>query len=562
MVLTVAIFGALWHYYAINIPKWDDHALRAFLYYSDQEPTFSGKVYQLFRQHNEHRIVYDRLITFLDYHLFGKLNFRHLMLVGNLSLVGLLAIFMVILRRHGQPLLATVPVALLLFNLSQWENMFWGMAALQNFSVVLWVLAALYFLSFTDWWILALASGVLATLTSGNGLLVWPIGFGLLLLRFDEPRSEARPTLRPLIGWLAGAVVVVGLYFTGFEKPGGIAYVRPDAVDLLKGWFAVVGAAAEALPTNSPLSLSILLGGLMTVTTLGIAGWELMTHRLAIVRVFERLFDRKTFVVSTGVVFPALTLFFWSSALFVLGTAAVVAWARTGFGAELLITSRYKLYSLTLLILLYVYGVVKLKAQPARWLTLGGVFGGLLFAWFSYGAFLDEAIWWRHWLTTNQFNWTYTVHRPVAKLDPITQRYTSPAPAFYDPALRTLYKRADQPPMVLTVTKTLNGFSIEEQTTPPLGLHDQGAYLVARSRKRVYLFPVWQNQRSGILGRLLPTRSFTAGFRANILSGELEAGTYRLLVLTVSAEQPYGLHLTNQSITSAGQSGDTTTKNW
>src|SRR5205823_6463260 len=141
-------------------------------------------------------IVYDRLITWLDFSLFGKLNYRHLMVVGNLSLVGLLAIFGLVFGRTlsldnknlvsqysfslTDCLIYLPPVAFLLLNLSQWENMFWGMAALQNFTVVLWIVGAIYVLSFTQNLPFALLMAIAATLTSGNGILIWPIGFVIL----------------------------------------------------------------------------------------------------------------------------------------------------------------------------------------------------------------------------------------------------------------------------------------------------------------------------------------------------------------------------------------------
>ncbi|RYF54719.1 MAG: hypothetical protein EOO39_38970, partial [Cytophagaceae bacterium] len=293
--LPVLVFGLIWQQYAVNIPKWDDHALRAFLFYFDREPTFTGKIYQLFRQHNEHRIVYDRLVSLVDNQLVGKLNYVHLMLVGNLSLVGLLWIFVAALRRSRPDLsnlsvFYAVPIAWLLFNLSQWENMFWGMAALQNFSVVLWVIAAFYFLSYTTHWRLAFVAGVLATITSGNGLMVWPLGFLILVLRLPAfVGSTTRKSFVPFVGWLVGAAIVVALYFMGFEKPDGVKYVKPGIIELTKGWFAVIGAAAEALPTNSPLRTCILLGGLMTLSVVCIIGWSLLTNRLALVELFRRL---------------------------------------------------------------------------------------------------------------------------------------------------------------------------------------------------------------------------------------------------------------------------------
>jgi hypothetical protein len=548
----------------VSIPKWDDHALRAFLYYSDQETTFVGKIYQLFKQHNEHRIVYDRIVTLLDYKLFGKLNYVHLMLIGNLSLVGLLAVFVAVLRRAGLTVFHALPVALLLFNLSQWENMFWGMASLQNFSVVLWVVAAFYLLSYTHWWLLAFVAGVLATLTSGNGLMVWPVGFVLLALRLlIYPASRSQSPYRPLVGWLLGAAVVMGLYFTGFQKPGGIAYVRPGIVDLVKGWFAVVGAAAEVLPFGNPLRSSMVSGALLVLAMLALVGWSLLENRFILAQLVRGLVKSRTTSSPFSRAIPPITLFFWGCAGFLLGTAAVVAWARTGFGFDLLITSRYKMYSLMSLVLLYMYGMITIPTQFTRgWLSIA-VAGSLAFAVLSYYAFLDEIIWWRHWNTTNQFNSTHTTNSPVTTTDSISQRYNPPIPAFYDKAMSAIYGPAKASTVGVEVVNKADGFSIENTTVEPQGLRDEGTYIVARSAKRTYLFPVWQNQQAITAAQFRTANLFTAGFKADSRqSNALDAGTYQLFVLVVSGKKPAVLHPTNQTIVSTGPSSTEAAKNW
>ncbi|GAB3046079.1 hypothetical protein GCM10027185_57440 [Spirosoma pulveris] len=562
----ILFFAVVWQYYAVNIPKWDDHALRAFLFYSDQEASLTGKIYQLFRQHNEHRIVYDRLITRLDYALFGRLNFIHLMLVGDLSLVGLLLVFTAALRRSmpsQQTVIYALPVAMLLFNLSQWENMFWGMASLQNFSVVLWVLAAFYFLSYTRLWGLALVAATLATLTSGNGLMVWPIGFVILALRIPAyAPATSRQLYRPLLGWLTGAALVIVLYFTGFSKPEGIDYVKPGIAALLKGWFAVLGAAAETLPVQAPLRACILLGGALFVSILCIILWTLWNNRRSIITVVSRVVKPNSNAPITEKTIASITLFFWGCAAFILGTTLVVAWARTGFGAELLITSRYKMYSLTGLSLLYLYAVVNLPGRLGSLWMLGSVISSFAFAALTYYAFLDETIWWRHWLTTNQFNWTYKTNQPVFSSDTISQKYTPASPAFYDAALPVIFGSAEQPVMDLHLTKIKGGYSVENTTFPFQGLRDEGAYVMARSAKRMYLFPVWQHQQSILAARFKPANVFTEGFKATLLDLELEAGSYQLFVLKVSDKNTFSLYPTNKQLVSKGPPATVGAKNW
>lgn len=567
VLLPVVVYALVWQYYAVNVPKWDDHALREYLYRSDQETTLSGKIYQLFKQHNEHRIVYDRMVAALDYRLFGKLSYVHLMVVGNLSLVGLLVVFGAMLLGAGKSRIALLPVSLLLFNLSHWENMFWGMAALQNFSVVFWVVLTVYLLSSTNLWGGALASAVLATLTSGNGLLVWPIGFVLLLLQTPDiaPRRSVGAVNRParlLLIWAGVAALTITLYFIGFGKPPGNPPDRGSITGLLRGWLAFTGAAAEALSTGSPLSASVRLGGLMVLVTLGWAGWSLWTYGSGISKAIQRVFGPEITDPGAGNIIPPVVLFFWGCAAFILGTAAVVAWTRTGFGLDLMFTSRYKLYSLTLLALLYVYAVVALPNYAGRWVSVAVSVGGLLIAWLSYNAYVDETIWWRHYMLTSQFNWTYGTNRPVSRLDAVTKHYATPAPAFYDANPAVLYGAGQPARVPITITKTPAGFEVNESTLTVWDERDGRSFVVARSPKRTYLFPTRQHQNLSRRTRFWPASTFITGFSATIALTELDAGTYQLFILTVAADGELKLHPTGQTIVSVGQAEAPLKKNW
>ncbi|GAB3643203.1 hypothetical protein [Spirosoma arcticum] len=595
VLLPVIVFALVWQYYAVNVPKWDDHALRAYLYFSDQETTLSGKIYQLFRQHNEHRIVYDRIIATLDYRLFGKMSHIHLMVAGNLSLVGLLAVFGAVLLRAGKSLIYLLPVALLLFNLSHWENMFWGMAALQNFSVVLWVVLTIYLLSYTDRWGLALVAAVLATLTSGNGLLVWPIGLILLMLRtptVNRQRSEGavdRPKL-VLLAWVVAAAAIITLYFIGFEKPAGNPANRPSITELLKGWLAFTGAAAEVFSTESPLRVSTWIGMLMVLATLGRVSWDVRTYWPTITNAMRFVFRsgyekpvpeksghekagrqkpglKKPVALHSdaGKALPPMVLFFWGCALFILATAALVAWTRTGFGIDLIITSRYKVYSLTLLALLYVYVVGRLPKRAGRWMGAVGAVGAvasLFIAWLSYNLFLDDTIWWRHWMLTSQFNWTYSTSQPVRRLDAINKQYIKQAPAFYDADPAVLYGAGQPTVWPVAVTQTPDGFLVQDGNGTAQDQRDSRAFVVARSPKRTYLFPTRQNQNLAGRKRYWPANPFTVGFTATRGDVDLDSGTYQLFILTVATNGQLTLYPTGQSITWVKPAETPLKKNW
>ncbi|WP_229254019.1 hypothetical protein [Dyadobacter sp. NIV53] len=184
ILLPVIIYFMAWDYYAINIPKWDDHALKAFIVEYAGADNWKEKIPALFKQHNEHRISVTRMIAWADFTTFGALNFKHLMLAGNLLLLGVIPLWLILLLKNKKPLFALLPIPFIWLTLAFWENMYWGMASIQNFGVVTFTLWTFYLclnpkpIVFT----FSLLLAWITVLTSGNGLLVLPIGVVLLFL--------------------------------------------------------------------------------------------------------------------------------------------------------------------------------------------------------------------------------------------------------------------------------------------------------------------------------------------------------------------------------------------
>ncbi|GAA4460641.1 hypothetical protein GCM10023189_36050 [Nibrella saemangeumensis] len=526
MALPVVAFAGLWSRYVVNVPKWDDHALRAFLIKLAEEDTLTGKTYQFFKQHNEHRIVYDRVISWLDYQLWGELNFTHLMAVGNLSLLGLLLVFALVLRRElpdrrGNTLWYAAPVAFILLNLSHWENMFWGMAALQNMTIMAWVVGCLYLLAYTPHRLAAFGLAVAATLTSGNGLLIWPVGLLVLAVQAVEHRKN-RPALA---GWLAGAALCIGLYFYGYEKSVSNPPTRFDPVQLLKGWLAFTGAAAEAFPMGPPYVMSILLGGLLTLLVVGLVAAAL-----------RRGLIRRSLL--------PLDYFFGGGAAFLLGTGAIVAWSRVAFGAELLITSRYKIYSLTLLGLLYVYLAGRLRGRWRPTVGIAGLVVGVVLAWAAYLSYLDETIFWRRHFLASQFNWSYETNTPpAARPAGIYQ------PAFYEQCLDQILQPATASVVPIdSVFRTGNSYVVQNRTLPASRNPHDEQYIRLRSAQRTYLMaasPV-QNPTWRVLSGLAP--AFLPGFQAVFSDTEPMPGLYQLDVVTSHSDGTCQVYATGRTL--------------
>ena len=537
LVLPVLVYAWVFQRYAVNIPKWDDHALKYFLLQFEQADAIRDKLYEVFKQHNEHRIVIDRVVTWLDYALTGKLNYVHLMAVGSLSLLILLVVFAKALYKAGATFWMALPVSLLIFNLSHWENTFWGMAALQNFTVVALIVAVLYRVAFqpsVDWITIGLAA--LATITSGNGLLVWPVGLVLLLLKQDFGS-----TMR----WILGTIVTIRLYFLGYEKPDVPPPPKGTLLELVQGWLLFNGAGVEAIPFRNPQQLCLLIGGIITVVTVGLALYKLIQH----VR---------------GATLSAWDVFFLGGAAFVLGTGLIVAYNRVGFGLGTLMTSRYKIYSLVWLAFLASYWIS--QTSPARrWLpALLSVGASFLIAFLSYSTFLNDTIQLRKYLVTSQFNWTYRQNKPVAMLDSVTRRYLDNAPAFYDAHLTRLFHPVAQGPITRldTLYRSGEAFIVHKAEFPVLGVRDEGAYLLAHSPQRTYLFATQQALSHSLRGWFAPERNFAGGFTAQISETSLDKGRYELYILAISPGNAYRIYPTGQTLEAAGVQYQRPPSNW
>lgn len=188
----VAFYSTLFRY-AVNIPISDDyHATLQFLLRYEANP---GSLYNLLlEQHNEHRIVVSRLLALAQYKLAGEVNFRHLLLLQSLFLLGLLAALIKLgqtvgLRWSNRRL---APIMFMLFSLNAWETYLFVSGGSQSYPALLGMTLALLCLNQAvqappqqrlGWTGAAALCGLWAMFAFGAGLLVWPAGLLLLLLQ-------------------------------------------------------------------------------------------------------------------------------------------------------------------------------------------------------------------------------------------------------------------------------------------------------------------------------------------------------------------------------------------
>jgi hypothetical protein len=105
------------------------------------------KHYPFFSLENGHRPAFTRLIYALSYVLFEEINFRTLILIGNIGLALLLLLFFKILKVSHSKLFYFIPVPILLFQFQFWKNMTWVASALAHQYILLFTGLTFYFLS-------------------------------------------------------------------------------------------------------------------------------------------------------------------------------------------------------------------------------------------------------------------------------------------------------------------------------------------------------------------------------------------------------------------------------
>ena len=246
--------------FAVNVPQWDDFSVLATLRYLKEFGDFATRLRSLLVFHNEHRIVYTRLVAWVVTG-FGNepINFRGLLFVGNASVLGLLWLLFASFRRSGLPAWAWVPVPFLLVQMQYFENCFFAMASLQNLTVWLWAGLSLRFLRRDAWAGVALGGmfALLSTGTSGNGLLVWGVGGALLVVQ--------RRYLHFLV-WGIVAGLVASKYLDGMGTPALPSAPLSVGLAVLGYLGAAVGAG---LGTALPAAVGLVLVGLVVW-----AGWQ------------------------------------------------------------------------------------------------------------------------------------------------------------------------------------------------------------------------------------------------------------------------------------------------
>ena len=200
--------------FGINVPFWDEWdfvpTLNSFF---NGDPSW---IYQIFVQHNEHRIFFPNLI-FLANSILTSWNLVIEMYLGWI-LVGitLIPIYLLLKNLDSKFTWLMLPVAVIMYSPLQWENFLWGFE-ITWFLMLATFVWSLYFLnngSSGKTILCAIGLSVISSFSLILGLLIWPIG--LISIAFNKEKRRLR-----FFAWVCSSLLVFSIYFYNYSQPRG-----------------------------------------------------------------------------------------------------------------------------------------------------------------------------------------------------------------------------------------------------------------------------------------------------------------------------------------------------
>jgi hypothetical protein len=283
----------------------------------------------LLAQENEHRIVTSRLIFLALRGLTGGVNFVTISVLGDLFLVGAIAVIACQLADRTSRLLAAALLILVTFQLEHYESLFLSYASIDHFHIVLLAAASLAFLHRPGAARLAgaILFALLASLTLAHGLAVFAAGAVLLAV---QRRWRALPM------WLLAGAVTAAAYLHGladYHRSLPSLATLSGAGACLRFWLALLGGV-PALGWAGPAPV-FGLGALV------LCGWLLRRGALR------------------------AEPFLGALLIWVLCSTAMISFGRFGLHNVPPSSSRYMIQSALLWAVSGLIGVRQLAARPA-----------------------------------------------------------------------------------------------------------------------------------------------------------------------------------------------------
>jgi len=344
ITITPAVIALLYiNHYGVNVPVADQWEFLAMF-----QKAYTGElsITDIFSFHHEHRVVVPRVFMLIfavatNYNNLIEMYFGWLLLV----LCGAV-VFKSYSRRNsleGLTPLRFVPVIWLLFSWRQYENFLWGWQ-ITFFMTAFAAVLAFYLLesssAFDKYFVGAVCSGFVASFSSLNGLLVWPIGLLQIWTSRQRLNTYSHNSYLSESIWTLTATCIYVFYFIGFTTPSH----HPSVL------FFVTA------PLTSFIYLLCLLGSPIAWSMGSAVVAGLLLTAIAITIYFVEFKHSARLIVS-----------FWDAViLFAFSSCLMLAIGRSGFGVPQAFQSRYTTFTILGIVALYLKSLESFSKRRGR----------------------------------------------------------------------------------------------------------------------------------------------------------------------------------------------------
>lgn len=239
----------------------------------------------LFALHNEHRIVFPRIITYIIAY-FTHYNTKFIMLFSVMLLAcGYLIFIKETIAKKIQDfnfydLLYSLVIGFCLFNFCQSDNLLWGFQVawfLIEFCAIAGLKALNEYIKTNQlkWAIIFITLAVISSFSSLHGLIIWIIYFIVSLLsQFEDRKINYKLNLLIIIP----AIIVFGLYFIDYHEVSYHANAKTSGLKAtLEFFFMNLGCV---LSKSNLLSDYMIAGILEVMITIILGLWLLINKQL------------------------------------------------------------------------------------------------------------------------------------------------------------------------------------------------------------------------------------------------------------------------------------------
>jgi hypothetical protein len=552
LIITIVVitFYIACHHFSYNFFYQDDyHLLRFVTVIEDNSIGFQEKIKTLWGLHNEHRIIFPRLITLLYYYIQGHIDWAVLNVVSALYYFGIFFFFLKILQRFGFNYWYVLPVALLIFQPAAFENFYWTISILQQVGNVFWAMFLFYSIVYfnpSKFWISLLLVFIL-TFTHGNGLFAFGVG-GILL--FIQKRYKH------LSIWIAFMIVVTFIYFYGYytAQSSNIEGSLSNPVRLIGCFGGFWGIFFKDILNTTNRAI---LAGLGVFIILFIVN----------VRLILTYFSQKS-PNKFKDYFPERNLFLFACFLYLAITAGLVALSRSWSSIDAAFQNRYLHNSVIGFVLLYCTLLLYRSEKIRKTILYVGLFFGAIyygFSWYSNYEFLRMQVQTQESDATNYaLNGVTAVNDKYFNMNIesiLKKSFTDGISIFPKSQLTDVVRNLDKYqsiqqnnfPIEISRDSVLS-FNISNSHHRPIFQftnlnfpYSDKIYLLLKSEKNTFVFAT-NHRRNRKLNFIKTLQFFTDGFYASIMTDAMPSGEYSVGILQEQKDKIFHYFTTEYKI--------------